>query len=321
MENLEFEQSIRRLDCPKASAELPDRIFSDFQARGRSGENRFAFFLRIAMTACACLLVGLAIFHFTRQKGASNGGATGTEEITRNLAVDSFYVLKTEPVNQESVIQDFDAFLIRRLRVGSAVGGFTLVEVEEDALKLKDKDGLEERFLVQNLNAESLRILEQETANLAKAFRTGKLQDADLDRLENISSFGGKSVLRLLDDIAVSDSKWRSKSETILKANEELSSLRNVIKWAKTGSRGTRLVSIRSLAEIKSPLAAQCLKDIVYDPDEELAMLALGELLRQNDEFLFTALETIVREVPSEKVIARAQSHLDKILKGVKHDR
>ncbi|MFC1587659.1 HEAT repeat domain-containing protein [Planctomycetota bacterium] len=290
-------------------------------ASGNSTSTMKINFFSIILAACACLLIGLAIFQFARRTGAPVGGGGNTPEITRNLAADSFYILKTDQVRQESVIQDFDAFLVRRLRVGSLVSGFTIVEVEKDALKLKGKDGLEERFLVRNLNTEALKKLEEETGNLVTAFRSGQFQQADLQRLEKISSFGQTAALNLLEDISASDSKWNSLSETILKANEELSTTRKVIKLAKAGSFKSRVISIGALGKIQSPLAAQCLREIIFDSNQRLALLALDSLVQQNDEFVCKALETITSDVSSAKVRERAQLYLDKIFQGVERDK
>ncbi|MFC1586757.1 HEAT repeat domain-containing protein [Planctomycetota bacterium] len=277
--------------------------------------------LWIAMAACACILIGLGIVRYVSRGQVPVGPQTNNDAITRNLASESFYILKTEPGQQESIVQDFDSFLIRRLRVGSKVGGFTLVSVENDALNLKGSDGVEGHYLVNDLNAEALGKLEEETVGLAQAFRAGDLQEADLERLKKISTFGEESALRLLEDIAESDSRWCSQSESILKANEEMAVVRDTIKWAKTGSRSSRVMSIRSLGRIQSPLAVQCLREIVRDSDEKLAQLALDTLVMQNDESVLKILDSLARELSDEKVRDRAAYHLTKLLNGVDREK
>ncbi|MFC1587712.1 hypothetical protein ACFL54_05320 [Planctomycetota bacterium] len=274
------------------------------------------------LAAAGLLLVtGFYLLWHIRSAAQPDSGEIHSDDFARKAAADSFYVLDTLPARQEAVVQDFNKFLIRRLKPGSILGDATLVGVELDTLTFRDADGVTNQFQVRDLNTSAMKKLAEETRGLGRAYKTKQFTDSDLQRLGEIAAFGHSGGIRLLEDITASKSNWSSKSETILKANEKLSTIREVIKWAKTGSRKSRLLSIHSLKKIDSPLVLQCLKDLAADPDENLALLALDMLATKKGENVLNILYALTGELGSETLRARAQKHIANLLKEIDHEK
>ncbi|MFC1587630.1 hypothetical protein ACFL54_04905 [Planctomycetota bacterium] len=323
----ELENALQAIQVEKSKSypQLQRRLKEDMQRvrAGKPAGNRFsrpAFWL-VAAAACLLSVAAISTLVFRWQNSPSTDEQDLSDNITRNTAADSFYVLETKPSEQEAVVQGFDAFLVRRIKPGATVGCYTLTGVEMDALSLRTKNGEEGRHLIRDLNAGALLKLDEEATALGSAFQTGEFNNSDWERLEKIAKFGNPSALRLIEDIAGSQCQWNAQSKTILKKNEELTLVRNVMKWARRGSRKSRVMSIRSLLKVQSPVTLQCWRDLILDEDEDLALLALDVLADSNSKFALDMLGTLSEKLLTPVVRARVEMHFARLSKGIEHDK
>ncbi|MFC1587401.1 HEAT repeat domain-containing protein [Planctomycetota bacterium] len=313
------------------SQALKQQAVNDFRAiRSDAGGNiagsatwlsskRFA--VMVALAAAAVLLV-IAAVYFSKASGDNSVAPVQDPEIAAQPATDAFIIINTAPARKSVIAQDFDKFLIKRCDVGDRLGRFILKEVKRDELLLVYPDGSENNSLVRELNEQALASLEAETDTLKRRFKADQLTTGDLDRLKSIACIGQQSALRLIQDLAASNSELSDRAGKILHGNHKKQRIQAALNWARrSGSKATRIKAIRSLGKTKSPLALQFLKELAIDIEEEsLAMLCVENLKSFETTWKLPALEEITGESRYPSVRQAAAQYRESIIAELHHD-
>ncbi|MFC1587735.1 hypothetical protein ACFL54_05440, partial [Planctomycetota bacterium] len=285
-----------------------------FDSRELSSNKKVLMFFAIA--AGVFLLLGLGFYWVIGRSGPGGGGSDPDNEIVRFSAEDKFYVFCTEPANQAVLVQVFSSFEMERHNVGSSLGVYQLVGLDHESLDLKENDGSVKRILVSDFNADAINKLKEETNSMQKRFTAGQLTSSNVDRLQKIAFYWGSDAHALLETVADSSSPLREKARQILNTNWEMASVRNLIHWAKTADKGFSLQAIRSLGDIRSPLALQCIHEIALDSsEEEISLFALEVLNNQEPSFAAGYLDSVASKAKYLSVRQQADLYLQSILK------
>ncbi|MFC1586874.1 HEAT repeat domain-containing protein [Planctomycetota bacterium] len=240
---------------------------------------------------------------------------------TVKSAKDEFYILHSQKQDKAIVVQKFSDFLISRRLKGDTLGGFVLVDVEENAVLLQNRQGETSRRLIAEMNSQAVEKLKLESAWLTDKFQSNELAIEDVERVKLIAVFGEKKAMRLLETIAASDSPLRQKADQFLTEVGPSSVVMKLVRRASAGQMQARKRAMRTLADLSSPLAKECLKEVATQNDEDMAILAIRMLCKKNNPQSLQHLQSIANQTSSDTVRQIVETNIQSIIRRIEHEK
>lgn len=269
--------------------------------------------------AAASVLLGLSLAATSKFRGgAATPGDAGSAAVVKiESAEDAFRVLRTQPERNSAVVQPFATFEVELLHRDDAVGGYSLVAVEEDALRLRDGAGTVARKTVVEINDSAEAQLARELKSFEVAQGAGTLSAAHLDRLSLIALHGETGALRILEEVSTGASPLRDEARARLSASRELSSMQQLIGLSMSASGDARRQAMSALARSGSPLALRALRDICLGEDEGMARYAVQALAAHGGAGTLEALRAASESAASAAVREKSAAAVDAFLTSV----
>ncbi|MFC1588465.1 HEAT repeat domain-containing protein [Planctomycetota bacterium] len=246
--------------------------------------------------AAALVLICLGFFWWTGHTAKTTMAPEIGAEIARISAGDRFYVLRCEPDGKSLLAQGFEDFTVKRSRLGAEIGGFVIMEIEENAFSLRDETGQVMRVEVGKWNQESLSVLDREVGVLKQLQQAGQLNDTDLVRLGAIARYGDLTALHVLKRIAAMPGDCHGKQAKQMLAGSNPEALALLLKSARDREHKFRQNVLKSLGKSRAIQGRIVLRAIAVDASDPCQVYAIRTLAESGDKESLPLLEKLYRD-------------------------
>lgn len=252
-------------------------------------------------TGAALAVAALALLVVSRRGHEQSVPGQPAAQPVHASAADSVSILRADADAQRVTGQTFRDFHVKHYAPGQALGRDVLVRVDADAVNVRRSDGAETVVSLEEWNAAAAGALAAEVSYLAARFENGAMTPDEFERLSAIAATGHAPALKSLEVVARSDGPFREASRSMLSHGKELTVILKLAERVQSGPVELRKNALRSLAQLRTPLALQSLYRCVLDPDPDFSMFAVRQLIETAGEEQLPLLRELSVAAPTEQ--------------------